>query len=181
LGLSATPVNAEVFSPKLQMELAGGKFCIILTLPEMCLEHKEFSRLMRTPSFTENICAVAINEAHCASHWGENFRKKYAELHKLHAFVPCHVPFLATSATLPPHILNDVMQKLCIRPQNTYFVNRGNDRPNITVAAFRMAGGASNLSALNFALDEAIEGGSLERTIIFFNDHDTAMRACSHL
>ena len=68
----------------------------------MCLYHPSFSKLMRSADFTKNICMIAIDEAHCVSQWGDGFRKAFGELGRLRSYVPTSVPFLATSATLPP-------------------------------------------------------------------------------
>ena len=86
---------------------------MVFTSPEMCLEHPQFSKLLRSGDFTQKVCTIVIDEAHCVSQWGESFRKKYSELGKLQSYVPDLVPFLVTSATLPPIVLDEVLQKLC--------------------------------------------------------------------
>ena len=144
-GLTATAVNAEVYSEQLHkvcvdnvtslyhihhlivQEIEERKHRVLLMSPEMCLEHPKFSKLMRTPKFTQDILAFVVDEAHCISQWGDLFRKKYADLWKLRSFVPDYVPILATSATMPPHILNDIWLKLCLSETCTFTVNLGND------------------------------------------------------
>jgi superfamily II DNA helicase RecQ len=147
----------------------------------MCLEHPRFSKLLRTPEVAENILAYVVDEAHCISQWGDMFRKKYAELGKLRSFVPNTVPILATSATMPPHILEDVQQKLCLSQSRTYTVNLGNNRPNIAPLVCRMHGAASDLDALNFAVNQASTQAPLIRTIIYFNTRDLAYKGHKHL
>jgi superfamily II DNA helicase RecQ len=87
---------------------------------------------MHTPSFTQDILAFVVNEAHCISQWGNLFQKKYAGLGEGQSFVPDYVPILATSATMPPHILNDIQLKLCLSETRTFTINLGNNQPNIT-------------------------------------------------
>ena len=151
--------------------------------PEMCLEHPKFSKLMRTPKFTQDILAFVVDEAHCISQWGDLFRKKYADLGKLRSFVPDYVPILATSATMPPHILNDIRLKLCLSETCTFTVNLGNDRPNITPILCRMHGAANDLDALNFAIDGAHDPSTklFIRTMIYFNTRDLAYKGYKHL
>lgn len=162
-------------------EIVEGKHRIILASPEMLLEHPSFSKLMRTPEFTKNVLSIVIDEAHCISQWGENFRKKYQELHKLRSYVPLAVPFLAVSATLPPLVLADVQRHLCFSLDRMLLVNLGNDRHNITPLLCRMRGAAKDLGALDFLLDEAQLGLELQRTITFFNTRNLAFKAYKHL
>jgi len=197
LGLSATPVNAEVwnetlhqvipmlsirhFSLVLIQALIKKRFRIILTSPEMCLSHPPFSKLMRSRNFTEDVAAIISDEAHCISQWGECFRKAFGELGRLRSYVPTTVPFLATSATLPPLVLADVQDKLGFSADNTLMVNLGNDRLNITPILCPMHGAARDLAALDFLVDEALRGDPLKRTIVFFNNKDLTAGGCEHL
>ena len=102
-------------------------------LPEMCLEHNVFCKILTDKNFSKNICAIIVDEAHCISQWGGDFWKLYALLEKLQAFFPPNVPFLATSATLPPLALRDVHSKLAIDPDTSFYLNLGNDRPNMAM------------------------------------------------
>lgn len=164
-------------------DLSAGRHRVIFTSPEMCLEHPQFSKLLRSADFTKNVSAIVIDEAHCISQWAESFRKKYAELGKLRSYVPDSVPFLVTSATLPPLMLDDVLQKLCFSRKRTFFVNLGNERLNITPVVCRLRGSARDLDALNFAVDEAscMLEQRLQRTVIFFNTRDLTYKAYKHL
>src|ERR1700683_311805 len=99
----------------------------------MCLRHLEFWKMLTDEKFQENICAVIIDEAHCISQWGGDFRKAYALLEKLRALLPPNIPFLVTSATLPPLVLREVRSKLAIDAASSFYINLGNDRPNIAM------------------------------------------------
>ncbi|EMD41247.1 hypothetical protein CERSUDRAFT_40440, partial [Gelatoporia subvermispora B] len=158
MGLTATAINGEVYNDRLHKSIMDGAFQVLLPSPEMCLKHPQFSKLMRTPDFMKDVCAVVIDEAHCISQWGETFRKDYCQLAKLRSFVPTTVPFLATSATLPPAVLSDVWQQLSFNSSRMFHVNLGNDHTNITPLVCRMSGAANDLDALNFTIDEAAAG-----------------------
>ena len=147
----------------------------------MCLDHIKFSALLRSANFAKNIAAIIVDEAHCVSQWGEHFRKRYADLGKLRSYVPCSVPFLMTSATLPPHILEQVKSLLRFYEDSTFLVNLGNDRHNVSTILCQMHGAARDLPALDFVLDEAFTGNPLKRTIIFFNSRDLCQRGYKHL
>src|SRR5205085_490644 len=56
----------------------------------------------------------------------------FTELGRLRSYVPTTIPFLATSATLPPLVLSDLQARLHFSMQETFLVTLGNHRPNIT-------------------------------------------------
>lgn len=97
----------------------------------MCLVHPDFRLFLSNSVLANEVLMVVIDEAHCISQWGGEFRKEYANLHKLRSFFPTHVPFLVTSATLPPSVIRDLQQNLNFDIDDTFFINLGNDRPNI--------------------------------------------------
>lgn len=152
-------------------EIESRKYNVIITSPEMCLEDTRFSKLLRTPEFTRHVLSIVIDEAHCVSEWGENFRKPFGELGRLRFYVPATIPFLVTSATFPSHILDNVMQKLHVSKSRSVFINLGNDCHNITHMVCRMRGAERDLAALDFVVDEASTGAPLIKTIIFFETH----------
>jgi len=134
----------------------------------MCLAHNTFSRLMRSISFTKHLLAIVIDDTHCVFQWGNNdgYRKHSGELGRLRSFVPTSVPFLATSATLPPHVLSDITYRLDFSVYDTLLVDLGNLRPNVTTVLVKMAA-ARDLNVLNFVVYEALTGGSLVRSLVF--------------
>ena len=135
---------------------------------------------MRSTDFTKNICMIAIDEAHCISQWGNGFRKAFGELGRLRSFVPTSVPILATSATLQPLVLCDIQSQLHLSVQETFLVNLGNHRANITNILVPMRT-ANDFGALDFLADEAYSGRPLRRTIIFFNTRDLTYKGSQYL
>lgn len=106
---------------------------MVVTSPEMCLLEDDFWSLLSSPLFTRRICSFVIDEAHCIEAWGlSKFREMYARLGTLRAFVGQNIPFLVTSATLPPSTLIIVRQVIDLEPSKTFHLNLGNDHRNIT-------------------------------------------------
>ncbi|KAH9966622.1 P-loop containing nucleoside triphosphate hydrolase protein [Russula dissimulans] len=182
IGLRATTVNRYVWNPELEEAISKLDYRVLLTSPEMCLEHSSFSKLMRSTHFTKNVLAIVIDEAHCVSPWAnpDESRKHFGELGRLRSFVPTSVPFLAMSATLPPHVLSDVTYRLGFWANDTLLVNLGNHRANVTMILIKMAS-AKDLRALDFLVDEALSGGSLVRTVVFFNSCDMTQKGSMYL
>lgn len=88
-------------------------------------------RLFRHSSFTSRILSVVVDEAHCISHWGADFRKKYGTLGIIRPFLPRGAPFVAMSATLTRRVRRDIESKLHFRDSS--FINEGNEHSNISL------------------------------------------------
>lgn len=58
------------------------------------------------------ICLLAIDEAHCISQWGYDFRPPYLEIAEFRELLPQPVPCLALTATATPEVRDDIMEKL---------------------------------------------------------------------
>ena len=65
-----------------------------------------------------NLSLVAIDEAHCISQWGYDFRPSYLKIASLRDHIPRNVPFLALTATATANVTDDIMKKLAFREQN---------------------------------------------------------------
>ncbi|GLT70588.1 hypothetical protein SLA2020_426590 [Shorea laevis] len=71
---------------------------------------------------------IAIDEAHCISTWGHDFRPSYRKLSSLRSRLP-DVPILALTATAVPKVQQDVIESLCL--QNPLVLKSSFNRPNI--------------------------------------------------
>src|SRR2546421_5347373 len=76
-----------------------------------------------------NIAQFAIDEAHCISEWGHDFRPEYRELKKLRKHLP-DVPLMALTATATERVRIDIVQQLHLREARCYVASF--NRPNLT-------------------------------------------------
>ncbi|KIK04517.1 hypothetical protein K443DRAFT_93022 [Laccaria amethystina LaAM-08-1] len=191
MGFSAVAVNGETYNESIHQSwspvgIGGGvkstalRHQVIITSPDMCLEHDGFRKLLSDPKFAAHISTFVIDEAHCISQWGDKFRPVYSELGTLRSFVPANIPFLVTSATLSPLVLAEVRKVMHIQSDNSYHVNLGTDRPNIAWFVRLMKGRKSDFKSLDFLVtpessdDENID---LVQSMVFFDDINVAMGA----
>ncbi|MFO7620796.1 MAG: ATP-dependent DNA helicase RecQ [Bacteroidales bacterium] len=65
-----------------------------------------------------NLSLVTIDEAHCISQWGYDFRPSYLKIAVLRNFIPDRVPFLALTASATEQVVQDIMSKLEFREKN---------------------------------------------------------------
>ncbi|XP_068669155.1 uncharacterized protein [Aristolochia californica] len=74
------------------------------------------------------ISLVAVDEAHCISEWGHDFRKEYKQLHNLRGFL-VNVPFVGLTATATDKVRADIIQSL--KMKDPYLAVGSFDRPNL--------------------------------------------------
>jgi ATP-dependent DNA helicase RecQ len=77
-----------------------------------------------------NLSLVAIDEAHCISQWGYDFRPSYLKIASLRDHISDKVPFLALTASATPQVIEDIMKKLSFRGKNV--LRTSFDRKNIS-------------------------------------------------
>jgi ATP-dependent DNA helicase RecQ len=64
-----------------------------------------------------NINLIAVDEAHCISQWGYDFRPSYLKIAELRAYLP-NVPIMALTATATPRVVEDIQNKLAFKAKN---------------------------------------------------------------
>ncbi len=109
---------------ELQEQLRGGELRLLLVAPER-LFLDGFLRMLEA----RDIGAFAIDEAHCISQWGHDFRPEYRRLRELRERFP-GVPFQAFTATATPRVQQDIQEQLSLREPEVLVGTF--DRPNLT-------------------------------------------------
>ncbi len=66
-----------------------------------------------------NVSLLAVDEAHCVSQWGYDFRPSYLQIAEAKEWLP-EVPTLALTATATPEVVKDIQEKLAFRQQNVF-------------------------------------------------------------
>ena len=125
-GVRAACLNSTLSWPEVQeVEAAvrSGGLDLLYVAPERLLGERTLEMLSRT-----RLALFAIDEAHCVSQWGHDFRPEYLQLSVLHERFP-EVPRIALTATADEPTRREIAQRLQLRDA-ALFVS-GFDRPNI--------------------------------------------------
>ena len=101
---------------------------ILLTLDNCVFEAYKFLYVsperLATAIFLEKIsqtrvCMIAVDESHCISQWGYDFRPSYLRIADIREILP-DVPVLALTATATPEVVDDIQEKLHFREKNLF-------------------------------------------------------------
>lgn len=128
--IAATCLNSSldlVTSQQRQRDLLTGRIKLLYVAPERLL-HPDFLRFLDQVQAQVGLSALAIDEAHCVSEWGHDFRPEYrrlAEVRQRYA----QVPIYALTATATERVRQDIIQQL--RLQQPYVHVASFNRPNL--------------------------------------------------
>ena len=140
-GIPALALNSEKSESENRQTvdlLMQGKVKLLYISPEKLLS--EIDRW--SSSITERICLFAVDEAHCISQWGHDFRPEYTQLGALKQRFP-HIPVMALTATADRITRDDIAKQLGI-PDARLFISSF-DRPNISLNVVQGSTGRTKL------------------------------------
>ncbi|KIJ59408.1 hypothetical protein HYDPIDRAFT_43999 [Hydnomerulius pinastri MD-312] len=137
-------------------DIIGGKYRIVLISPEMLVSRRFVNNVLRHSLFASRVYSVIIDEAHCVSHWGASFRKKYGTLGSIRVFLPRNTPFIAVSATLTRRVIRDINVKLQFTRSDFLFENVGNDRPNVSIIVRSIHNTMKSYTDLDFLIPATV-------------------------
>lgn len=130
-GIPATFINSSLSAEELRTRIrqaADGRYRLVYIAPER----------LDTPVFTAaasrmNLSIVAVDEAHCISQWGHDFRPSYRLIAQLLVRLPKRPPVVALTATATPSVTADICRLLAIAPESTVMTGFARDNLNFRV------------------------------------------------
>ena len=126
-GVEATFLNSSLGVKETKARLAGlhqGRYKLLYAAPErLMLDHwQENLRAW-------NVAAIAIDEAHCISEWGHDFRPEYRQIARLREWLP-DIPLMALTATATERVREDIVKHLRLREPEVFVASF--NRPNLS-------------------------------------------------
>jgi bloom syndrome protein len=106
----------------------GGKTKLLYISPEMLNINKQLRSAIQELAEKRGLARIVIDEAHCVSSWGHDFRPDYKMLENIKYDFP-NVPIMALTATANERVRLDILR--CLRPDNTLFLKQSFNRENL--------------------------------------------------
>ena len=130
-GIDATFINSSLSRDEREARYVGvakGKHRLLYVTPER----------FRKPEFIDVIARrdvrlLAVDEAHCISEWGHDFRPDYTRLREFRALIG-NPTTIALTATATPDVQIDIVRQLGLQPEEVQLFHEGIDRPNLNLA-----------------------------------------------
>jgi len=126
-GVAATFLNSTLSAAEARSRLAGlhrNEWRLLYVAPERLMLDNWQENLKAW-----NVAALAIDEAHCVSEWGHDFRPEYRQIARLRELLP-EVPVMALTATATERVRTDIIRHLKLREPRIFVASF--NRPNLT-------------------------------------------------
>jgi ATP-dependent DNA helicase RecQ/Werner syndrome ATP-dependent helicase len=150
-----------------------GEYSIIYCTPEKLVQSSFLEELgqmhLKGKQRNRELCLIAIDEAHCVSEWGHDFRKDYrkvGEMLRSHS-VLSKIPIVALTATAVPKVQNDILASLRLR--NPLVAQQSFDRENLIISVQKKPTGGYKAALASFVKDmkEMIAQNKNESTVVY--------------
>jgi ATP-dependent DNA helicase RecQ len=169
LGVRASFINSDLDKDereKRQKQVAQGEVQILYVTPER-FRKKDFLDALETyktarlnKSHDRKIAFLVVDEAHCVSQWGHDFRPEYSKVGEIRKILN-EPPVLALTATATPEVKKDIRARL--RIENEAVFSLPIDRPNLAIRVVDLFGDEPKLQAIQEQLQK-----SKGTTIVYF-------------
>jgi len=98
-----------------KQDITDGKTKLLYVAPETLTKEENIEFFQNT-----NISFVAVDEAHCISEWGHDFRPEYRRIRTMLDAIARNVPIMALTATATPKVQQDILKNLEMAEENTF-------------------------------------------------------------
>ena len=145
-------------------DIKEGKYQIVFSFPESAL--KPYWRdAFLSRAWQTNLRLIAVDEAHCISEWGPDFREDFRRLYELRSFF--QVPIMALTATCSKAIKTDSMKCLHLTEDITAVIHKIPDRPNIFIYTMKRES-TDYLLSLKWLIDHIRDKGPLSKKCVIY-------------
>ncbi len=159
--------------------LARGEVDVLLVSPER-LNNPRF-RDEQLPALAQSCGLLVVDEAHCISDWGHDFRPDYRRIRDLLTTLPDHTPVLATTATANARVVTDVVEQLGAGGRDVLTLRGPLARASLRLGVLPLAAPEQRLAWLIAHLGELPGSGIVYAlTVAAAEDVAVALREAGH-
>src|SRR5512138_2296027 len=130
-GIEATFINSSLDRMEIARRFARlerGDLKLLYVAPERLLQAEFETQVLPRLQATQGISSLIVDEAHCVSEWGHDFRPEYRQLHRLRTRF-ADVPIAAFTATATERVRQDIVRQLALREPSIHIASF--NRPNL--------------------------------------------------
>ena len=157
IGIKATAVYSGMSRQEIITQLENcifGDYKFLYVSPE-----RLGTEIFRAKLTAMNVCLLVVDESHCISQWGYDFRPSYLQIAEIRDLLP-DVPVLALTATATPEVVDDIQERLKFRAKNvfqksfarenlSYIVRKAEDKLNMLLYILGKVPGSAIVYARN--------------------------------
>jgi ATP-dependent DNA helicase RecQ len=143
--IPATFINSTISKQQKEERINGfidGKYKILYVTPERFRKKSFIAKIQKA-----NIGLLAVDEAHCISYWGHDFRPDYSRIAEFRELIANPLT-ISLTATATPDVQTDIIDKLGLNPENISVFNHGISRPNLRLEALDVYDDKNKLDAI---------------------------------
>ncbi|WP_409435399.1 RecQ family ATP-dependent DNA helicase [Mycobacterium sp. SMC-14] len=172
-GVHAATINSSNVTEwaDVQRRVTAGDLDVLLVSPER-LNNPDF-RDEVLPALAARAGLVVVDEAHCVSDWGHDFRPDYRRIRTLIAELGADIPVLATTATANDRVVEDVAGQLGVGGGDTLVLRGDLDRESLRMSVVQAGGPAARAAWIGAHL-EKLPGSGIVYTLTVAQAHDVA-------
>ncbi|MBX7431353.1 RecQ family ATP-dependent DNA helicase [Mycobacterium sp. Y57] len=172
-GVRAATINSANVTDwdEIHHRVRRGELDVLLVSPER-LNNPDF-RDNVLPALAADAGLVVVDEAHCVSDWGHDFRPDYRRIRSLIADLGADIPVLATTATANDRVVDDVAAQLGVGGRDTVVLRGGLDRESLRLSVVQ-AGTTAQRAAWIAAQLDSLPGSGIIYTLTVAAAHDVA-------
>ncbi|MCE9596449.1 MAG: RecQ family ATP-dependent DNA helicase [Spirochaetia bacterium] len=176
-GIAAAYCNStqdEVEQMKILSAAVTGKLRLLFISPEKAVSHSFLQLVKRM-----NVSLIAVDEAHCVSKWGHDFRPEFRQLHTLREVASSNPPICALTATATTQVIDDITKAL--RMKDPQIIKRSFFRPNLAFSVQYPENEGEKEATLLGLLEEMNFRKSAGKCIIYCSTRAKVDRVCEVL
>ena len=164
-GIKATFINSSLGKQERLSRykaIAEGRYALLYVTPER-FRKQEFLDVLAN----RDVRLLAVDEAHCISEWGHDFRPDYTRLAELRAIMG-NPTTIALTATATPEVQVDIVKQLGLQPDDVTMFHEGIDRPNLDLRVIDVWDSDEKLDSIHAVVEEWVTPESTGSGIVYF-------------